>query len=425
MKLFGTMSVDNNMIPIGGVSVETLKAQYGTPLYISDEQTYRDNVRIFLDGFQFEGLESRVIYGSKAFLTLYNAAICREMGLYMDVVSGGELYAVLEDGFPAERIYFHGNNKLPQELTFAIERGVGTLVVDNQDEVDRIEAICQDLAKKQRVILRIYPKNYVSKFGMNIHDPQLDAFVKRMGQSQWIDFEGFHYHVASQDFELNYFKEWASVMVKFATDISDRLGLTIHELNFGGGFGVYYTDEDTEYLNDYRLFLPEYIQHIHDELEKYDLPINIVSIEPGRAIVNDAVSTLYTVGSVKDQIEGDPYVFIDGGMADNPRPALYNSKYSAYLANKLDEALMNYYKISGRACEADILVDHVQLPHVAVDDLVLIPGTGAYTFSMHSRNNMHECPAVVAVYKGRSRVIVERETYSDLITNQQQFSDWE
>lgn len=428
MKLFGTMSIKENELNIGGIGVSELKSKHGTPLYIIDQKGFEDKANLFINNFKSNTFDTRVIYASKAFMNLSIAKLVSKLGLCIDVVSGGELYTALKAGFDPNKIYFHGNNKLYDELVLAVQNRVGTIVVDNEYEYDLLSGISGEFETVTRVILRVNPgieahtHEYIqttkndSKFGLSIFDDKTMDFIIKMSSDPNIDFAGIHCHVGSQVFDENTFLKEADEMIKYAKEIENEAKVVIKELNLGGGFGVYYTDEDNPF--DLGSFLGRYTKHIEHKLSELDLKPEIISIEPGRSLINSYGSTLYTVGAIKKTMAGLPYVFVDGGMTDNPRPSLYQAKYEAVIANKMDVTDLESYRIAGKCCETgDILIKDASLANPMPGDLLLISSTGAYNYSMSSNYNRIPRPEVVFVKDGVSKTAVKRETYEDLIRN--------
>ena len=428
MKLFGTMKVNENILEIGGKSVFDLKEEFGTPLYVMDEQLVRETCRTYKDSFKLDGIETEVIYASKAF---QNVAMCRlvdEEGLSLDVVSGGELYTALKADFPPSKIYMHGNNKTYEELVMAINAGIRTIIVDNEQEMDRIESICKDMDRTVSALLRVNPgieahtheyiqtTNNDSKFGESIFDEKVFGFITRLAESDYIDFKGFHCHIGSQIHEEESFYLGATKMLDFLKTVKEKCNFTTTELNLGGGFGIYYNEEDTPM--DISSFLKEFLIKIKDKCGELQIPIPRVMIEPGRSIVSNAGTTLYTVGGTKETYGGRDYIFIDGGMNDNPRPALYSAIYEASIANKMDDKRIRTYTIAGKCCESgDIIRKDIELPEAEIGDIVAVASTGSYNYSMASNYNRIGRPAVVFVKDGKARLAVKRETYEDIIKN--------
>ncbi len=428
VKLFGTMKVNENILEIGGKSVFDLKEEFGTPLYVMDEELVRETCRTYKDNFKLEGIDTEVIYASKAF---QNIAMCRlidEEGLSLDVVSGGELYTALKADFPASKIYMHGNNKTYEELVMAINAGVGTIIVDNEQEMVLIESICKDMDRGVSALLRVNPgveahtHEYIqttkndSKFGESIFDEKVFGFISRLSESDYINFKGFHCHIGSQIHEEESFYLGATIMLDFLKKVKEKCNFITTELNLGGGFGIYYNEEDTPM--DISAFLKELLIKIKAKCEDLDIHLPKIMIEPGRSIVSNAGTTLYTVGGIKETYGGRDYIFIDGGMNDNPRPALYSAIYEASIANKMNDENTTLYTIAGKCCESgDIIRKDIELPKAEVGDIVAVASTGSYNYSMASNYNRIGRPAVVFVKDGTARLAVKRETYEDIIKN--------
>ena len=426
MKLLGNMNIKADELHIGDFSTSYLAEKFGTPLFIIDEEDFRNKARNYRDSFRSKTLETRVLYASKAMLNIYTAKLIHEENLYIDVVSGGELFTVLKANFLPEKIYFHGNNKLEKELLMAIENGVGTIVIDNVDEIKRLSKLLKTNNVKQNVLLRVNPgidahtHEYIkttkmdSKFGESIFDENIYDIVKAMVDDENMVFKGFHCHIGSQIFEKESFFDEAETMLKFTKEVEEKLDIEIPEINLGGGFGVYYTEEDSPF--ELTAFLKEFIEEIERLIKELKLNIKTVDIEPGRSLISNSGSTLYTIGGVKETYGGKDYIFIDGGMTDNPRPALYQAKYEAIIANRAGETEKSLYSIAGKCCESgDVLIEDFLLPKPEIGDLLLISSTGAYNYSMSSNYNRIERPAMVFVNKNEVKLAVRRQTYEDLI----------
>ncbi len=414
-------------LEIGGCDTTELAKQYGTPLYIMDEAYIRQKMRSYVQAFQKERLAFRVAYASKAFSTMAMCRIADEEGLMLDVVSEGEIYTALEAGFPAERIYFHGNNKTPQELEFALDKGIYLFVVDNFDELHLLQHLSKEKGKTARVILRVTPgveahtHEYIqtgkedSKFGFGLESGQALEGVRQALNCDHLELLGFHCHIGSQIFETEAFELTISKMSKFFQTCYERWGMITRIFNTGGGFGIRYEQGDTP--KEPAEYVAVIAQAVRESMK--DLPcLPEIWIEPGRSIVGEAGTTLYTVGTVKDVPNIRKYVAVDGGMTDNIRPALYQAKYEAILANRANEASSEVVTIAGKACEeGDILVWDVALPPVKQGDLLAISCTGAYNYSMASNYNRVRRPAVVFVQNGQADLVVERESLADLVSH--------
>lgn len=426
MRLFDGMTVENGELNISGVGVSELKAQYGTPLYVYDENMLVNQCRTFINNFKSSRFKTEVLYASKAFSCLEVLRIASREGLGVDVVSLGEIHTAYKAGYDMKRAYFHGNNKTREELQYALEVGVGTIVIDNDYEYEMINEIVRESGNTVDVLLRIntgidaHTHEYIktakddSKFGYSVYDETIYDLIADINNQSNLNFVGFHSHIGSQIFEKTSFFEAVKVVMEFTKKVQEKLGLTISVLNLGGGFGVYYTEEDRPF--ELAEFLREYIEVVERESDTFGLDLTKVVIEPGRSLTCNAGSTLYSVGGVKKTFAGREYVFVDGGMADNPRYALYKAKYEAMLANKMNEEADTTYTVAGKCCESgDMLVMDAKLPKAEQGDLLLVSSTGAYNYSMSSNYNRLPKLPVVFVKDGTSRLVVIGETLEDLI----------
>lgn len=421
------MTIDaKGHLVIGGCDAVKLAQDYGTPLYVLDEAALRQRAREYRQAFSRYLPGSEVIYAGKALL---NTAICRimaEENLALDVVSGGELYTALVAAFPTEKIYFHGNNKSRHELAMALDHRVGRIVVDNLYEIKLLQELASARNVVANILIRITPgveantHSYIqtgqfdSKFGFPLGAKETLAAIEAVGQMPNLRLWGLHCHIGSQIFGLESFVTATKVMVRFLAEIKDSLGLEIIELDLGGGLGIRYHDGDEPPSpSEYAKALGKAITESCTELE---LPMPKIMVEPGRSIVGEAGTTLYTVGSIKDIPGVRRYVAVDGGMADNPRVTLYQAVYEACLANKAKDEPKELVTIAGKCCESgDMLIKDIMLPPVEPGDVLVVFATGAYNYSMASNYNHLPRPAMVTVYQGISEMIVERESYVDLI----------
>ncbi|MGB4589855.1 MAG: diaminopimelate decarboxylase [Clostridiaceae bacterium] len=428
MRLYGTQRIqENGVLQVGGVSITELKEKYGTPLYIMDEEALRERAGTFRKLFTHEKLETEVIYASKAFMTKAMARLIDEENLSLDVVSGGELYTALSIGFKPERIYFHGNNKSSEELKFAVESEVGTIILDNGNEANRIQRMLEGSDRMQKVLLRVNPgidahtHEYISttkndsKFGLSIYMDETIEVIKNIMKAENMEFMGLHCHIGSQIFEESSFMNEVSVIMSYLEKLKGH-GIKVREMDMGGGFGVEYVDGDRPI--DLTQFFPTFLENIYQEAANRNLlPLKIM-IEPGRAITANAGITLYEVGGTKETLGEKTYVFVDGSMADHIRTVLYDASYEAVMANRMHDPLTTNYTVTGKACESgDILVRNASLPRAVEGDLLAVLTTGAYHYSMASNYNRLPKPPVVFVKDGKSRVVVRRETYEDLVRN--------
>lgn len=429
MRLQGTMKInDKGHLEIGGCDVVDLAASLGTPLFVLDEALLRQNCRRYYQAFTGQDESDLVIYASKAFLALAMARIVQDEGLGLDVVSGGELAIALAAGFPPEKIFLHGNNKSAAEISTALRCGVGRIVVDNFHELGLIEQISGEMGRRAVVLLRIAPgveahsHSYIStgqvdsKFGFTLENGQALQAVEMTLAAPNLELKGTHCHIGSQVFELDAFRLAGRVMMDFLAEARRRTGWTAGELDLGGGLGVYYSEGDTPpAIEEYARAIKE---SVADKCREYDFPRPRLIVEPGRSIVSPAGTTVYTVGSMKEIPGIRKYVAVDGGMTDNPRPALYQARYEGIIANKAMEEATEVVSITGRCCESgDMLIWDLPVPRVEAGDLLAISCTGAYNYSMASNYNALLRPAVVLVEDGKADVIVERETWGDLMCN--------
>ena len=417
--------MNKNMLEIGGVSVEQLAKSCQTPLYIYDEEKISTKLAQFHDLFQSDALETEVLDATKAFTCNALLELVKQHGLSLDVVSGGELYVAKQADFPMERVYFHGNNKSYEELQMALSYGVGTIIVDNTMECELLVQVAKQSGHSVKALLRVNPgveahtHKYIvtahldSKFGTSItHKEEIAHMVQTLSAIPNIHFEGFHSHIGSQIFDANAYVAEIQTLMKFVYELQEEYQIQTKALNLGGGFAAYYTAEDKP------IPLSEVCSTILDtcsmEKERYQLPLCKVMIEPGRSIVAEAGSTLYRVGFTK-QTANKKYVFVDGGMSDNIRPALYQAAYACDLANRMNEEKCEKVTIAGKCCESgDILIEDVMLPHAQRNDLLILYTTGAYGYSMASNYNRLGRPAVVFVKNGKARIVVKRESYEDM-----------
>jgi diaminopimelate decarboxylase len=414
---------DAGELTVGGVSVRTLAAEHGTPAYFLDEDDLRARCRDFAAAFA----GADVYYAGKSFLCKAVVRIIHEEGLFLDVCTGGELAVALAAGFPAERMGFHGNNKSMPELSRAVEAGIGRIIVDSFDEIERLTSLANKTGKRPSVLIRVTVgvEAHTHEFIATAHEDQkfgfslaggtaFEAAVKVLDEGV-LDLKGLHSHIGSQIFDTSGFEVAARRVLELQSQIRDARGVELPELDLGGGFGIAYTTQDDPSAPG---DLAKRINKIVDtECELADLRVPRLSIEPGRAIVGPSVFTLYEVGTVKDVDGIRTYVSVDGGMSDNIRTALYDASYSATVASRKSGAEPLLARVVGKHCESgDIVVKDEFLPaDVQPGDLLAVPGTGAYCRSMASNYNHVPRPPVVAVRDGASRVIVRRETEADLL----------
>ncbi|MEV6629288.1 diaminopimelate decarboxylase [Actinoplanes sp. NPDC051470] len=410
-------------LTIGGVSVRELATEHGTPAYLLDEDDLRARCRDFKDAFS----DADVYYAGKSFLCKAVVKVVAEEGLFLDVCTGGELAVALAAGFPPERMGFHGNNKSTRELRRAVDAGVGRIIVDSFQEIDRLSEISRRSGRRQAVLVRVtvgveaHTHEFIAtahedqKFGFSLAGGDAFAAVTKIIDEDVLDLRGLHSHIGSQIFDTSGFEVAARRVLELQARIRDARGVELPELDLGGGFGIAYTtQDDPSPAGDLAKRINKIVE---SECELASLAKPKLSVEPGRAIVGPAVITLYEVGTVKDVDGIRTYVSVDGGMSDNIRTALYDASYSATLASRKSGAEPLLARVVGKHCESgDIVVKDEFLPaDVQPGDLLAVPGTGAYCRSMASNYNHVPRPPVVAVRSGAARVIVRRETEEDLL----------
>ncbi|WP_276876810.1 diaminopimelate decarboxylase [Anaerococcus hydrogenalis] len=417
---------NKGLLEIGGVSVDKLAQKYKTPLYIYDQKLIKDTASSFVENFKSEKFETEIIYATKAFSNLYVLGLLNEYNLVFDCVSKEEIFVALKAGIKGENIHFHGNNKTKEELIYAIDNDISLIIIDSEDEYYLLDKILKEKKKKASCLLRINPdvktdthkfiqtSNADSKFGLNIRDENTEKIIEKIIENPNINLLGFHAHIGSQVKNLEFFKEEAKIMADFTKNIQYKFKKCFSHLNLGGGFGTRENLQDEDL--DLEKFLKGLIVFMEDLFEKNKLSITNLSIEPGRSLISKAGSILYRIGSTKVTMEGYPLIFVDGGMSDNIRPSLYGARYSAILANKLDNEKNQTYRVGGKLCESgDILIEKVKLAKVERDDLLLVPFAGAYTYSMSSNYNKLLKPAVVFAEDGKDYCAVKRQSLEDLI----------
>lgn len=409
-----------------GLDTVELAKKYGTPLFLIDEDRVRNNARTYIGAMRkYFGGDSGPLLASKAlcFSEIYRVAASE--GMRTDIVSPGELYTAHKAGFPMERAFFHGNNKTDEDIAYAIECGIGYFVVDNREELEEINRVAEKKGIEQKVLLRLSPGidphthakistgKVDSKFGSAIETGQADEMVSLALSLENIALEGFHCHIGSQIFECEPFCDAADIMLAYIDHIKQTFGFEATTLNLGGGFGVRYVEEDP--VIDYEENIKNIAAHVDEKCAELKIKKPCILMEPGRSMVADAGMTLYTVGTVKTITGYKTYVSIDGGMTDNPRYALYQSKYTFEIANKANEEKVLDCTIAGRCCESgDLLGEDVKLQKAERGDILATLVTGAYNYAMSSNYNKIPRPPVVMISGGVDRVVVRRETYADL-----------
>lgn len=428
MKLFGTMESKDNQLVIGGVSAKDLVKEYGSPLYVFDEALIREYCSDYRKHFKCEENNNRVAFAGKAFLTLQMCKLLKEENMCLDVVSGGELYTAHKAGFPLEKVMFHGNNKTFDEIELGIKLGVGNFVVDNLHEMEVLNGFAKEYNKVQDIYLRITPgieahtHEYIktgqidSKFGFAPVGTVIEDAIEKAISLENINLAGIHCHIGSQIFDLEPYEDAVEIMLELVRNTKEKFDYLIKEIDFGGGFGIYYTEEDEPKTTEE--YCSTIINKVDEVCSRTGQERPILTIEPGRSIVANAGLTLYTIGSIKEIPGVRKYVSVNGGMTDNIRPALYNAKYECILANKIEDVSEETVTIAGKCCESgDILLENVKLPKVYSGDILAIMTTGAYGYTMSSNYNKIPRPAVVMVKDNNARLICRRESYEDLLKN--------
>ena len=429
--LYKDLSVnEKGHLAIGGADAEALAAEFGTPLYVLNEDVIRANCRTYVNAMrEYFGPESRPLYASKALCFKGIYPVVQSEGMCIDTVSAGEIYTALAAGFPAEDMFFHGTNKTDADILFGLEKGVGYFVVDNFNELEVLESTAASLGVRQKVLLRltvgldphtleaINTGRVDSQFGVPIDTGQADGFVRRALECEHLEVAGFHSHVGSQIFESDSFMRQIEILVGYAARVRDEFGYTISILNIGGGFGVRYTDEDP--LLDIPERIREISVHLKDSCGKFSFPQPVIYMEPGRSIVAAAGTTLYTTGGCKEVRGYRNYVTVDGGMTDNPRYALYKSEYTVLNASRMNEPADYECTIAGRCCESgDRIAEYKKIARPERGDIIAVLTTGAYNYSMASNYNRVPRPAMVMISDGKARLAVRRESFEDMLRNE-------
>ncbi|MFC4404303.1 diaminopimelate decarboxylase [Gracilibacillus xinjiangensis] len=415
-------------LTIGGLDSVMLAEKYGTPLFVYDVEKIRNNARAFVRTFAKHNVKAQVAYASKAFSSIAMVQVAKQEELSLDVVSEGELYTALKAGFPVDKIHFHGNNKNLEELKMAVEAKIGCIVIDNFYEIDLLASVLEEKHATMDVLIRVTPgieahtHDYIltgnedSKFGFDLTNGQAAKALEKILSIDSIKLKGLHCHIGSQIFETDGFVMAVERLFEKLAEWKEQYQFTSEVLNLGGGFGIRYTTEDEP------LPLDKYVESLIDEVskqvQKTGLEFPELWIEPGRSIVGDTATTLYTVGSTKDIPNVRKYVAVDGGMTDNLRPALYQAKYDAVIANKAKQRNEEKVSVAGKCCESgDMLIWDIDLPAIEANDIMAVFSTGAYGYSMSNHYNRFPKAAVVFVEDGLDKLVIKRETYQDVIQN--------
>jgi diaminopimelate decarboxylase len=411
---------------LGGVSAAELAARFGTPLHVLDEARMRANCRAFVEALRrhYPG-PSQVLFASKALCVVASCQIAYDEGLGLDVVSPGEIYTALQAGVPPGALHFHGSNKTPEEIAYGLDAGVGRFMVDNLHELRWLDRLARERGLQADVLLRLTPGiephthkaiqtgGVDSKFGFGLLGPSAEEAVQTALRAPGIRLRGLHSHIGSQILELDPFVLSARALLAFAREMQPA-GLVVEELNLGGGLGIRYLSEQDPPTRE--AYVETLGRATAELVDRYGLALPALSIEPGRSIVGDAGVTLYTVGAIKTVPGVRTFVSVDGGMYENPRPALYGARYEAAVATRANAAPVQRGTVAGRCCESgDVLIWDADLPEVREGDVLAVFATGAYTYSMASNYNRYTRPALVCVRDGTAQVAVERESLADLV----------
>ncbi len=411
-------------LTLGGITLSELAKKYETPLYIIDEKTFRRKVQNYTSCIKENYNNYLILYAAKAFAAAAIFRIADNTALGLDIVSGGELYLAEKCNFPKNKIYFHGNNKSKEEIDYVIKNDAAKIICDNFHELDLIQKSASDHKKKVDILIRLTPgiechtHDYIktghldSKFGFDIE--YLDEILKIIKQHEdKISLKGFHSHIGSQIFELKPYSDSIDILLDQYKYAKEKYGFILDEINIGGGLGISYISSDDPV--DIEDLAKAVTSKLKDKCNKLNLKLPKLICEPGRSIIGTSGITIYTAGSIKQVPNGRKYVSVDGGMADNPRPITYQAKYTALVANKMNQPEKETVTIAGRYCETgDILIQDISLPRISPGDIIAMFGTGAYNYSMSSNYNTIPRPACIIVNEGVAEVIIERENYKDI-----------
>jgi diaminopimelate decarboxylase len=421
-----TTTVREGRLSIGGLDAQELTREFGSPLYVFDEHELRSTCREYLLAFTSRHADTEITYASKAYLSRWMASVAGDEGIGLDIVSGGELAVAMSAGFPAARCHFHGNNKGEDELREAIDAGIGRIIVDNFHELELVDRLARAMGRVQTIILRLSPAvdarthaktttgTLDTKFGFPIATGAAEQAIADAQRMKGVDLAGLHSHLGSPLFDLEPYDEANAVMLPFAASMVKKHGLQLREYSPGGGFASQYLRERPAPTTE--VYAEAVVASFKRRCEENGIPFPHLFVEPGRSLVARAGVALYTVGSRKE-VEGlRTWVSVDGGMADNIRPAIYDAKYEAVVVNRADDEPTETVTIAGKYCESgDVLIKNATLPRTEPGDVIALPASGAYCLTMASNYNMSLKPAVVAVLDGKAKLIRRRETYADLM----------
>lgn len=417
---------DKGHLEIAGLDTIHLANKYGTPLFIYNISTVRENINMFKNALKSYPKNSEISYASKAFSSVAMYQIIEQENISIDVVSGGELYIAKQAGFPGERINFHGNNKSKSELLDALDYGIGYFVVDNFHELVMLKELTAERKQIAKVLMRVTPGvdadthkyiltgNVDSKFGFDLESGQAEEAVRIAQKAEYLQLDGLHMHIGSQIFESDSYVLAMTQILKYVNEWHAKFGFNLDIFNIGGGFGIQHIPNGE--ISSSKNQLEEIGQSLIELFDEHDLPYPELWIEPGRSIVGEAGTTIYDIGSQKVLPDVRHYISVDGGMADNIRPAFYDAKYYAKLANRMNDEPVNTVSVAGKACESgDMLIWDLELPEIKVEDKLAVFNTGDYSFAMASNYNRLTKPAVVFVEDGKDFLAIRRETPEDFM----------
>ena len=421
--------VKDGVLYFDGCNTVELAKKYGTPLYLVSETDILEKCQEFRDCFLERYENTRVAYASKAFLPLAMVKLMEREGMCLDVVSGGEIYTAKMTGFPAEKVEFNGNNKTRKEIEEAIEYGVGRIIVDSVSELPIIEEVCKEKGKKTKILYRITPgvasdtHDYMvtgkkdSKFGIDLEPEVIFSAVEQAIASKQVEFLGFQFHVGSGIFQNEPYLKSLEITLDLVQEVKNRYNFDVKELNVGGGFAIQFVPEEPR--PPYSYFLEPIMERIEEFSKEIGIERPAVVIEPGKGIVGEAGITLYTVGSIKEIKNVRKYVAVDGGMTDNIRTELYGAKYDGVIANKMDQSKDEMVTICGRCCESgDIVIYDIMTAKAERGDIFAVYSTGGYNYSMSSNYNKVPRAPIVLLKDGSDTLIVKRQTYENMISNE-------
>lgn len=425
-KIKGFSVGENHHLALNGVDLVDLAELSERPIYVFNELALRDNLRAYRRALeQFYPKPSGLFYASKAFLNSAMCAVLNQEEVGIDVCSEGELFIAQKTKIPSEKIIMHGNNKSEQKLRKAVISKIHRIIVDNYAELILLHKICSELDQPCNILLRINPSievkthKYIatgvkeSKFGFYMDRAQIPEYIKEMCSGKYIHFKGIHFHIGSNIHDISSYEKSIDIIIDFIASLN-RQGIKVEDLNIGGGLGTRYTNEDV--VPDIGVFVKTICEKIQEACQEKGIELPSLMLEPGRSIVGEAGCTLYKIGSIKEGYDGVLHAAVNGGMTDNIRPSLYQAKYSAVLANKMNwRGKTCVYQIVGKCCETgDVLIDHIELPLCSPGDVLVVFSTGAYHHSLASQYNKHTTPGIIFVREGKYDWVSKEQPLEDL-----------